>query len=82
MGRRDEERVDAPAYGEFAVGSRVRVHPGTSEERWGTIVEDFGDDVGYDVNVGGHLIANAARRWGITLDNGHLTVANSSELGR
>lgn len=67
---------------EFAVNDRVRLHAGTSEERWGTIVEDFGDDAGYAVNVGGHQIADAGRRWAITLDNGYLTFANSCELTR
>jgi hypothetical protein len=28
---------------DFAVGQRVRVNPGSSEQRYGVIVEDFGD---------------------------------------
>jgi hypothetical protein len=63
------------------VGSWVRVYPGTSDERPGIIVEDFGDDAGYGVDVGSQHIAGASRRWAITLDDGDLVFVDSLELG-
>ena len=71
---------DAAAMIDFAVGGRVRVYPGTSDERWGIIVEDFGEDAGYGVDVGSQHIADASRRWAITLDDGGLVFVDSSEL--
>lgn len=72
---------DAAATTRLAVGNRVRVYPGTSDERSGFIVEDFGDDAGYGVDVGSQHIADASRRWAITLDDGDLVFVDSSELG-
>jgi hypothetical protein len=37
---------------DFAVGQRVRVYPGSSDECFGVIVEGFGDSAGYAVTVG------------------------------
>jgi hypothetical protein len=71
---------DATAATEFAVGCRVRVYPGTSDERPGIIVDDFGEDAGYRVDVGSQHIADASRRWAITLDDGGLVFVDSSEL--
>ncbi|HWY01960.1 MAG TPA: hypothetical protein VNY55_19420 [Mycobacterium sp.] len=34
---------------DFAVGQHVRVYPGSSDERFGIIVEDFADSAGYAV---------------------------------
>jgi hypothetical protein len=78
--RHADELSDAAATIDFAVGGRVRVYPGTSDERWGIIVEDFGEDAGYGVDVGSLHIADASRRWAITLDDGGLVFVDSSEL--
>jgi hypothetical protein len=75
-----DELSDAAATIDFAVGGRVRVYPGTSDERSGIIVDDFGDDAGYSVDVGSQHIADASRRWAITLDDGGLVFVDSSEL--
>jgi hypothetical protein len=84
MRRRNDEDADAgsdrAATADFAVGRRVRVYPGSSDERSGIIVEDFGADAGYDVDIGIHHIADAARRWAITLDDGNLVFVDSSQL--
>jgi hypothetical protein len=48
--RRNDKDVnamsDTAATADFAVGGRVRVYPGSSDERSGIIVDDFGDDAG------------------------------------
>jgi hypothetical protein len=86
MNRRDAEDVDAMSdtatTADFAVGDRVRVYPGSSDERSGTIVEDFGDDAGYDIDIGTTHIADAARRWAITLDEGNLMFVDSFQLAK
>jgi hypothetical protein len=84
MNRRNDKDVDAmsdtAATADVAVGGRVRVYPGSSDERSGIIVEDFGDDAGYGVDVGSQHIADASRRWAVTLDDGGLVFVDSSEL--
>jgi hypothetical protein len=75
-----DSTADTAATADFAVGRRVRVYPGSSDEISGIIVEDFGDDAGYGVDIGGHHIADASRRWAITLDDGNLVFADSSQL--
>jgi hypothetical protein len=70
---------DAVATPDFAVGGRVRIYPGSSDERSGIIVDDFGDDAGYGVDIGDQHIA-ASRRWAITLDDGNLVFVDSSQL--
>lgn len=84
MDHRDSEDVDQISHGaplaDFAVGSRVRVYPGTSDERWGIILDDFGDDVGYGVDIGSRHFVDASRRWAITLDDGNLVFVDSSVL--
>jgi hypothetical protein len=75
-----DELSDATVATDFAVGGRVRVYPGTSDERSGIIVDDFGEDAGYGVDVGSQHIADASRRWAITLDDGGLVFVDSSEL--
>jgi hypothetical protein len=84
MHRRNDEAADAMsdtgAAADFAVGRRVRVYPGSSDERSGIIVEDFGDDAGYDIDIGAQHIADAARRWAITLDDGNLVFVDSAQL--
>jgi hypothetical protein len=75
-----DELSDATVATDFAVGGRVRVYNGTSDERSGIIVDDFGDDAGYGVDVGSQHIADASRRWAIALDDGGLVFVDSSEL--
>lgn len=84
MNRRNDKDVDAmsdtAATADFAVGARVRVYPGSSDERSGIIVDDFGDDAGYAVDIGGQHIAEASRRWAITLDDGTLVFVDGFQL--
>lgn len=84
MFHRNDKDVDAMSdtatTTEFAVGDRVRVYPGSSDERSGVIVDDFGDNVGCDVDIGAVHIADAARRWAITLDDGNLVFVDSFQL--
>jgi hypothetical protein len=84
MHRRDDEDAnamsDAAAAADFAVGARVRVNPGSSDERSGIIVEDFGDDAGFGVDIGDQHIADASRRWAVTLDDGNLVFVDSFQL--
>lgn len=84
MHRRNDKDVEAMSdtvvRADFAVGGRVRVYPGSSDERSGIIVDDFGDDAGYGVDIGGQHIANASRRWAITLDDGNLVFVDSFQL--
>ena len=86
MFHRNDKNVDATSdtatTADFAVGRRVRVYPGSSDERSGIIVEDFGDDAGYDIDIGTTHIADAARRWAITLDDGNLVFVDSSQLAK
>jgi hypothetical protein len=63
-----------------AVDSRVRVYPGTNQEARGVVVEDFGDSAGHAVEVGGNLIAEAARRWAVRLDNGSLVFVDNEHI--
>jgi hypothetical protein len=65
---------------EFAVGQRVRVYPSSSDERLGVIVDDYGDDSGFAVNIGSIRIAEASRRWAIELDDGNLVFADAVDL--
>lgn len=73
-----EDNRDARA--EVTVGARVRVHPATDTEEFGVIVEDFGEDIGYAVDIGGHRIAGPARRWAVSLDTGSLVFLDSDQL--
>jgi hypothetical protein len=65
---------------EFGIGMRVRVCPGEVEETGGTVMEDFGDDVGIPVVVGAVEIAAPARRWAVVLDSGELKCVDSDQL--
>ena len=65
---------------DFAVGQRVRVYPGSSDERFGVIVEDFGDSAGYAVTVVNTRIAEPSRRWAIELDDGTLIFVDTADL--
>ena len=65
---------------DFTVGQRVLAHPGSSDERGGVIVDDFGDSSGYAVTVGNTLISGPSRRWAIELDDGNLIFADTADL--
>jgi hypothetical protein len=65
---------------QLAVNMRVRIYPGTDAETPGVIVEDFGDLAGQAVEVGGHRIADPARRWAVQLDTGDLVFADTDQL--
>lgn len=65
----DNEMSDTSVTAEFTVGERVRVYPGGNDERSGVVVEDFGHDAGYAVDVGNSHIVDASRRWAVTLDD-------------
>jgi hypothetical protein len=65
---------------EFGVGMRVRVCPGEADEAGGTVMDDFGDDVGIPVVVGAVEIAGPARRWAVVLDSGELKCVDSEQM--
>lgn len=65
---------------DFAVGQRVRVYLGSSDERLGVIVDDFGDSPGYAVTAGNSRIAEPSRRWAVELDDGSLIFADTDDL--
>ena len=65
---------------DFAVGQRVLVYPSSSDERFGVIVEDFGDSAGYAVTVVNTRIAEPSRRWAIELDDGTLIFVDTADL--
>jgi hypothetical protein len=74
------DEADAAATDKLVVGRRVRIFPGTSDERRGTIVEDFGSDPAHGVDIGSQHIVDASRRWAIQLDDGDLAFIDSSDL--
>ena len=63
-----------------AVNVRVRVYPGTDDEDRGTVVEDFGDLAGHEVDIGENHMVGAARRWAEALDTGGLVFVDSDQL--
>jgi hypothetical protein len=65
---------------DLAVGQRVLVYPSSSDERFGVIVEDFGDAAGYAVTVANTRIAEPSRRWAIELDDGNLIFVDTADL--
>lgn len=65
---------------DLAVGQRVRVYPSSTDERFGVIVEDFGDSAGYAVTVANTRIAEPSRRWAIELDDGNLIFVDTADL--
>ena len=60
--------------------AQVRVYPGSSDERFGVIVEDFGNSAGYAVTIGHTRIAEPSRRWAINLDDGTLIFVDTTDL--
>jgi hypothetical protein len=63
-----------------AMNVRVRVYPGTDGEVGGTVVEDFGDLAGHEVDIGENHMVGAARRWAVSLDTGGLVFVDSDQL--
>lgn len=64
----------------IAINSRVLVRPGTDNEKRGVVVEDFADAAGMAVEIAGHHIAAAARRWAVALDDGGLEFVDDEDL--
>lgn len=64
----------------LTVATPVRVYPGTPNEVHGVIVEDFGDSAGHPVEVGGHHIVGAARRWAVQLADGSLVFVDDADV--
>jgi len=74
------ETPNTAVTAEFTVGDRVRVYPGSTNERSGVVVEDFGQYAGYAVDVGNVHIVDAGRRWAVTLDDGRLVFVDTPDL--
>ncbi|MFN6546488.1 hypothetical protein [Mycolicibacterium nivoides] len=64
----------------LGVGDRARIYPGTAEEQAGVVVEDFGTDAGLPVDIGDERIADAARRWAVSLDTGNLVFVDDADI--
>jgi hypothetical protein len=71
---------DHPADQGISLGTAVRVYPDTAREVAGVIVEDFGDSAGQAVQIGGHHIVDAARRWAVRLNDGNLVFVDSTDI--
>jgi hypothetical protein len=65
---------------QIAVNQRVRVYVDTDDESRGVVVEDFGDLAGHAVDLGDIHIADAARRWAVSLDAGTLVFVDSHQI--
>jgi hypothetical protein len=78
--RHRTQAQDGSDDGGIAVGVSVRVYPDTDRERLGVVMEDFGDNVGHSVRIGEQQIADAARRWAVSLGDGDLVFVDSSDL--
>ncbi|MBX8687362.1 hypothetical protein GO011_07940 [Mycobacterium sp. 20091114027_K0903767] len=64
----------------LSVGDRARIHPGTADEQVGVVVEDFGTDAGLPVDIGQQHIADPARRWAVSLDDGNLVFVDDADI--
>jgi hypothetical protein len=64
----------------FSVGMVVRVYPGTERETGGHVVDDFGEAAGHSVDIAQIRIADPARRWAVSLDDGGLVFVDSDQL--
>jgi hypothetical protein len=62
------------------VDAAVRVYPGTPNEVYGFVIEDFGDISGQAVDIGDHHIVDAARRWAVRLADGSLVFVDDGDL--
>lgn len=78
MGELEDDDDESPA--EVTITTRVRVFPSTDREACGVVVEDFGENVGIPVEIGGDRIAEAARRWAVQLDDDNLVFVDSVDL--
>ena len=65
---------------EMAISTRVRVFPSTEKEAHGVIVDDYGENIGIPVEIGGDRIVEAARRWAVQLDDDNLVFVDSENL--
>ena len=74
------EVPDYPVDQRISLGTVVRVYPGTPSEVAGVFVEDFGDSAGQAVQIGGHHIVEAARRWAVSLNDGSLVFVDSKDI--
>jgi hypothetical protein len=66
--------------GQVKVDAAVRVFPGTPQEVYGFVVEDFGDFSGEAVDIGEHHIVDAARRWAVRLSDGSLVFVDDGDI--
>ena len=66
--------------GQVKVDAAVRVYPGTPQEVYGFVVEDFGDFSGESVDIGEHHIVDAARRWAVRLSDGSLVFVDDGDV--
>lgn len=80
MTKHANEMIGEERAAGVTVGARVRVYPGTDAEDHGVVVEDFGEMPYSPVDVGGQHIADAARRWAVTLDTGTVLFIDSDDL--
>ncbi len=76
----DGQETAGSADNGIAVGVSVRVYPGTERERYGVVVDDFGDSAGVHVQIGQQPIADAARRWAVRLGDDSLVFVDSADL--
>ncbi|MGE2833149.1 hypothetical protein [Mycobacterium sp. SMC-4] len=76
----DAADPDSGLSAEFSIDQRVRVRPDTPDEKRGVIVEDFGADAGYPVEVGETRIVDPSRRWAVALDDGGLEFVDTDDL--
>jgi hypothetical protein len=77
---RDQKAGSDESRKTLTVATPVRVYPGTPNEVHGVIVEDFGDSAGHPVEVGGHDIVGAARRWAVQLADGSLVFVDDADV--
>jgi hypothetical protein len=71
---------DADGSGQVKVDAAVRVYPGTPQEVYGFVIEDFGDISGEAVDIGEHHIVDAARRWAVRLADGSLVFVDDGDI--
>lgn len=77
---KSQDEATAGGSGEVKVDAAVRVYPGTPQEVYGFVVEDFGSDAGEAVDIGEYHIVDAARRWAVRLADGSLVFVDDDDL--
>jgi hypothetical protein len=70
----------AGGSGQVKVDAAVRVYPGTPQEVYGFVIEDFGGISGEAVDIGEHHIVDAARRWAVQLADGTLVFVDDDDI--